>query len=74
MANQLQLDPYNEEICKQSVESFKEEIKNKYGLFTLNHCYKFHQGGESQTDFRGTPRSRAVTRIIPCASFYYLNN
>jgi hypothetical protein len=73
MADQLQLDSYNEEICKKIVESFKEEIKNKYGLFTLNHCYKFHQGRESRSNLSGTPRRRAVTRIIPCASFYYLN-
>jgi 7-keto-8-aminopelargonate synthetase-like enzyme len=51
---------------------FKEKIKNKYGQFTLNHCYKFHSV-RHQVNFSGTPRSRAVTRIIPCASFYYLN-
>jgi hypothetical protein len=74
MANQLQLDPYNEEICKKIVEFFKEEIKNKYGRFTLNDFYKFHQTDNLQSSYRMvSPRCQTVTGIIPCASFYYLN-
>jgi len=72
MVNQLQLNPYNEEICREVVEFFKEKIKNKYGKFTVNDFRKFYKSDDNAHSCE-TPRYSVVFGLIPCSSFYYLN-
>jgi len=72
MENQLQLNPYDKEICQAVVKKFNELIKNKYGRFTQNDFRKFYEFDDT-IHHRSTPRYGSVVGIIPCASFYYLN-
>ena len=58
MENQLQLNPYDEEICQAVVEKFNESIKNKYGRSTQNDFRKFYQSRFS------TPRCSVVVGVI----------
>lgn len=63
--------PYNENLCRQIVtEKYETLIRKKFGNYVsldFQHVYGW-------IDYRpDTPRLRAVSGIIPCASFYYLD-
>ena len=70
----MQLNPYNEEKCKEIVEIFNQPIKNKYGHFILNNFCKYYEIN-NEMQYRSTPRFSIINNasVIPCASFYYLN-
>jgi len=67
----MSLNTYNQTACEEFVYNTKLDhaIHTKYGNYVALNFDRVYQW----SDYRpGTPRLRAVTGIIPCASFYYL--
>lgn len=67
--DKFNLNPYNESRCKQIVnEKYKNLIHQKFGKYvhlSFESIYKW------QNIFSDTPRLRAITGQISCATFYY---
>lgn len=70
----LEINPYSAEKCCNIVESnYATQLKNKYGNNYLVNDYRKYYTFDSNLHKASTPRLGLVTRVIPCASFYYLN-
>lgn len=66
------LNPYNEGVCRQVVQSLKPAIFKKFGSYIFLDFKKFYT--DVYNPWRqGTPRLGAILSTLPCASFYYLN-
>lgn len=67
--NKFTLNPYNEARCRQLVsEKYEHLIRQKFGNYV--HL-GFQKSWLWEDILSGTPRHRAVTGQVPCASFYY---
>jgi hypothetical protein len=70
----LEINPYSIEKCQSIVESdYITQLKNKYGSEYSVYNYRKYYTFDNNLHRRNTPRLGLLTRVIPCASFYYLD-
>jgi len=72
----LEINPYSVEKCKNIVESnYITKLRNKYSSKYPQEVYDYRKClTHDYTILKiTTPRLVSITKIIPCASFYYLN-
>lgn len=67
--NKCRLNPYDEDRCRKLVtEKYEHLIKQKFGHY-VHLCFKSIY--EWEDIHSSTPRLRAISGQIPCATFYY---
>lgn len=68
----LNINPYDETLCRQVVERYLPALKDKYSKYIELDFRKIYDV-VSLNHQVVTPRQKYLTKHIPCAAFYYLN-
>lgn len=69
MNNRLALRIYDRDACQKIVkEKYEHLIRAKFGNYVQLNFDQLYQWGDFYPD---TPRLRAVSGLVPCATFYY---
>ena len=68
--NRFCLRPYDESLCREIVQTkYENLIRAKFGNYIHLNFQRLY---EWDNLYPGTPRLRAVSGQVPCATFYYL--